>query len=114
MSVDEAKEQIQNIKNAIQLRHDKSKLTDFYLLLDQVNDRIHMYKSIFFEKKPRFLIDQRAEVERRKNKYMSNLKTSNNEADMKAFNVDEDYKRFVLAQKRKRDAFYENLSTPKH
>eukprot|EP00347_Sterkiella_histriomuscorum_P018379 403345724 len=109
MSVGEAKEQVKNIQNAIKLRQDKSKATDFSLLLDQVNDRIHMYKSIFFEKKPRFVINYQEEIAKKRK-----LKNKNLSRDDKAndkINIDE--KRYSQIQKKKRDAFYDSLSTPR-
>ena len=41
--------------NAIKIRKEKSDHSDFYYLLDKVNDRIFMYKSIFMDKQPKYL-----------------------------------------------------------
>lgn len=47
-----------NILHAIRIRKEKVRHSDFYFLLEQVNDRIHMYKSLFLDKKPKFIKEQ--------------------------------------------------------
>lgn len=43
------------------LRQERMKHTDFYNLLDQVNDRIVMYKSLFLDKRPKYIKDTLAQ-----------------------------------------------------
>jgi hypothetical protein len=44
-----------NVKHAIQLRLTKDTKTDFYRKLQQLNDRIAVYKQLFMNKIPKFL-----------------------------------------------------------
>ena len=48
-------EKTKNLIHAIKVRRERAEHTDFYYMLDKVNDRIYMYKSLFMEKKPRFM-----------------------------------------------------------
>lgn len=49
-------ERTRNLVHAIKLRKAKgAHHSDFYFLLDVVNDRIHMYKSLFLEKQPKYI-----------------------------------------------------------
>lgn len=113
MTKEEAEEQLLNIQHAIKVREEKSKtnhITDFSILLDRVNDRIHMYKTIFCNKKPRFEVNYYEEIEKRKMK----RKRSQQEDRQVQEEYDERSKRLhkLILQKRK-EAFYDSLSTPK-
>ena len=44
-----------NIRNAIALRQKKSKVSDFYLRLAELKDRIEVYQKMFLSRKPKFL-----------------------------------------------------------
>lgn len=48
-------EKLENLLHAIQLRKERERHSDFYVLLEQVNDRIHMFKSLFLQRKPKFI-----------------------------------------------------------
>ncbi|CDW89976.1 UNKNOWN [Stylonychia lemnae] len=106
---EEEVEQQKNIENAIKLRQEKAKATDFYYLLEQVNDRIHMYKSIFFDKKPRYLIDYQEELKKKK------IITVNDslEGSIDRKTIDDERKLRNEHRKNKQDAIYESLSTPR-
>ena len=113
MTKEEAEEQLLNIKHAIKVREEKSKgnhITDFSILLDKVNDRIEMYKTIFCNKKPRFEFNYYEEIEKRK---MKKKQSQDEEVKVQEYQ-DEKGKRLhkLILQKRK-DAFYDSLSTPK-
>jgi len=44
-----------NIRNAIALRQKKSKVSDFYVRLAELKDRIEVYQQIFLSKQPKYL-----------------------------------------------------------
>jgi hypothetical protein len=48
-------EEAKNLIHAIKYRMNKNDHSSFYYMLDKVNDRIFMYKSLFLEKKPKFM-----------------------------------------------------------
>ena len=43
-------EKFKNIIHAFKFRTEKNKHSDFYTILDTVNSRIHMYKSLFLDR----------------------------------------------------------------
>eukprot|EP00347_Sterkiella_histriomuscorum_P016649 403352382 len=49
------KQMDQNLRNAIELRQKKSKITDFYVKLTELKDRIEVYQMLFQTKQPRFV-----------------------------------------------------------
>ena len=46
----------ENVQQAIRLARDKDQYSDFYRKLQKLNDRIQVYKAIFLQKEPKFLI----------------------------------------------------------
>ncbi|CDW71576.1 UNKNOWN [Stylonychia lemnae] len=97
-----ADEQTVNIIHAIMLRKEKMKHSDFYTLLEQVTDRIQMYKSLFLDKKPKFIKDS-----------MSHRVQSLELIDLKQKAAQDEKKQKLLEklqEKKKKNAFYDNLS----
>jgi hypothetical protein len=50
-------EKFENLIHAIKVRTEKNKHSDFYTILEKVNQRILMYKSLFLEKRPKYMKD---------------------------------------------------------
>eukprot|EP00347_Sterkiella_histriomuscorum_P022703 403337475 len=98
----ESNEETQNLIHAIKLRKNRMRHSDFYTLLDQVNDRIHMYKSLFLDKRPKFMKDIQGQRINSQEIHERKLKAQEDDKKQKMI--------AQINQQKKKKQFYENLS----